>query len=252
MKVLVFDTETSGLPTPNNIPTIVQFSYVKFDMATRKIEKEVDRIIEQPTGFVIPQESINIHRVTNEQCAAEGVNVLGVLQEFWADVEECDRVVGHNVSFDVDRVASVFNKMTHSRYPEEVRREYQQKLKYLSNILVPKLCCTMKSTIDFCNLVKTNVRGRSYKKFPKLAELYQKLFDTIPSGLHNSLVDVYACLRCYVAIENGVEGRSSCGDLEILNRLRVLQGEEEEMEEEIGREGTPTEVGGDVAEPLVA
>jgi hypothetical protein len=42
MKVIVFDTETSGLPTPTVIPTIVQFSYVKFDLETGTIEKEVD------------------------------------------------------------------------------------------------------------------------------------------------------------------------------------------------------------------
>jgi DNA polymerase-3 subunit epsilon len=222
MKVIVFDTETSGLPSPTNIPTIVQFSYVKFDTVTGTIEKEVDRIIQQPTGFVIPQESINIHRVTNEQCAAEGVNVLGVLNDFFEDVEGCERIIGHNVSFDVDRIASVCNKMTHSRHPEQVRREYQQKLKYLSNVMVPKLYCTMQTTIDFCNLVKTNARGKSYKKFPKLVELYEKLFGTTPQGLHNSLVDVYACLRCYVAIQNR-EATDPVSDLEIVNRIQCLE-----------------------------
>jgi DNA polymerase III epsilon subunit-like protein len=218
MKVLVFDTETSGLPSPTNTPTIVQFSYVKFDMETGTIEKEVNHIIQQPSGFVIPQESINIHHVTNERCATEGVNILGVLNDFFADVVDCEKIIGHNVSFDIDRVASVLNKMTHSRQPEEVRREYQQKMKYLSNTMVPKLYCTMQSSIELCNLVKTNAKGKSYKKYPKLVELYQKLFDTTPAGLHNSLVDVYACLRCYVAME-----KAGCsGDLEILNRMQNL------------------------------
>jgi DNA polymerase-3 subunit epsilon len=226
MRVIVFDTETSGLPSPTYNPTIVQFSYVKFDMDTGTIEKEVDQIIQQPTGFVIPQESIHIHHVTNEQCATEGVNILGVLNDFFADVADCDKIIGHNVSFDIDRVASVLNKMTHSRHPEEVRRDYQQKLKYLSSTMVPKLYCTMQSSIDLCNLVKTNAKGKSYKKFPKLVELYQKLFETTPAGLHNSLVDVYACLRCYVAIQNQQQSDAPISELEILQRIQSLENKD--------------------------
>jgi DNA polymerase III epsilon subunit-like protein len=195
-------------------------------MDTGMIEKEVDHIIQQPSGFVIPQGSINIHRVTNERCATEGVNILGVLNDFLADVEECDKVIGHNVSFDIDRVASVLNKMTHSRHPEEVRRDYQQKLKYLSNEMLPKLYCTMKSSIELCDLVKTNTKGKSYKKFPKLLELYQKLFETTPAGLHNALVDVYACLRCYVAIQNQQQSDAPISDLEILQRIQSLENQD--------------------------
>lgn len=220
MKILVFDTETSGLPSPRYDPTIVQFSYVKYDMDAAGIEKEVDRVIQQPTGFVIPQEAIDIHGVTNERCAAEGVNVLDVLHEFYADCADCDRIIGHNVGFDVDRVASVWNKMTHSRWPEAVRREYQQKLKWLSQAMVPKLYCTMKNTIDFCNIEKTNVRGKSYKKYPKLVELYEKLFGEIPAGLHNSLVDVYVCLRCYLALARG--GEPNLHDEHIMNKIKCL------------------------------
>jgi DNA polymerase-3 subunit epsilon len=220
MKVIVFDTETSGLPTATNIPTIVQFSYVKFDMETGKIEKEVDCVIKQPTGFVIPEESINIHRITNEMCAEKGVDVLGVLNQFVEDTEDCASIIGHNIQFDMDRVASVFNKMTHSKHPEETRTFYQQKLKCMAYKMHPKLYCTMKKSIEFCNIMKTSASGKQYKKFPKLVELYERLFNFKPTGLHNSLVDVYACLRCYVALMNGEQQGN---DLEIMNRMNALE-----------------------------
>lgn len=223
MKVIVFDTETSGLPSHTNIPTIVQFSYVKFDLDNKKIEKEVDHVIKQPSGFVIPESSIKIHRITNEMCAATGVDVLGVLNQFVEDSKDCYRIIGHNITFDMDRVASVYNKMTHSRHPEETRKVYERKLKYLANSMVPKMYCTMRHTIDFCNIVKVNVKGRPYKKFPKLVELYEKLFNCKPDGLHNSLVDVYACLRCYLAVVNN--GEPSEFDVDIVNRMNVLQNE---------------------------
>lgn len=220
MKVIVFDTETSGLPSPTNIPTIVQFSYVKFDMSSGMIEKEVDCVVKQPTGFVIPQESINIHRVTNEMCENTGVQVLDILNQFLEDTEDCYRIIGHNVEFDMDRIASVYNKMTHSRYPEDVRKVYERKLKYLSNQMVPKLYCTMQRSVEYCNIVKTGPKGRSYKKFPKLVELYEKLFGYKPNGLHNSLVDVYACLRCYLAMMNNCVAPEY--DLQIINRMNAI------------------------------
>jgi hypothetical protein len=39
------------------------------------------------------------------------------------------------------------------------------------------------------------------KKFPRLNELYGKLFDdAIPENLHNSIIDVIVCLRCFLKI----------------------------------------------------
>lgn len=222
MKVIVFDTETSGLPSTINIPTIVQFSYVKYDLESGKIEKEVDHIIKQPAGFVIPEDSIRIHRVTNEMCSTQGVDILNILNQFVEDSEDCYRIIGHNIGFDMDRVASVYNKMTHSRHPEEIRKFYERKLKYMAHKMHPKLFCTMKNSIDFCNIVKTNVKGNSYKKFPKLVELYEKLFQEQPSGLHNSLVDVYACLRCYVAMMSSRQSKP-ISDFEIINRMNVIE-----------------------------
>ena len=39
------------------------------------------------------------------------------------------------------------------------------------------------------------------KKFPRLNELYCKLFDTpLPKDMHNSIVDVLVCLRCFLKV----------------------------------------------------
>jgi DNA polymerase III epsilon subunit-like protein len=153
-------------------------------------------------------------------CKENGVDILEVLNQFVEDTTDCYRIIGHNISFDMDRIASVYNKMTHSRHPEEVRKFYERKLKYMAYQMHPKIYCTMKRSIDFCNLVKTNVKGNSYKKFPKLVELYEKIFSDKPEGLHNSLIDVYACLRCYLYMTNGGANER---DLDIVNRMSSLQ-----------------------------
>ena len=59
----------------------------------------------------------------------------------------------------------------------------------------------MQETIDFCAIKKINKQGKEYFKFPKLIELHQKLFDTSPNGLHNSLNDILICLRCFYKIK---------------------------------------------------
>jgi DNA polymerase III epsilon subunit-like protein len=46
----------------------------------------------------------------------------------------------------------------------------------------------------------------SRKKFPKLNELYSKLFDTpLPMDMHNSIVDVLVCLRCFLKVRSAKE-----------------------------------------------
>jgi hypothetical protein len=61
------------------------------------------------------------------------------------------------------------------------------------------LYCTMRKTLDACGLVS----ALGYPKVPKLSELYGKLFgeDNVPTDLHNSLTDAYACLRCFYAFQ---------------------------------------------------
>ena len=70
--------------------------------------------------------------------------------------------------------------------------------------------CTMKSSIERCNIgLESNRVGklgeheymvnnrRMYRKFPTLAELHETLFGNIPAGLHDSMIDVEICLKCY-------------------------------------------------------
>ena len=60
--------------------------------------------------------------------------------------------------------------------------------------------CTMKNGINICNIEKRNENNEIYKKYPSLLELHYKLFNTIPCNLHNSLVDVLICMRCFYKI----------------------------------------------------
>ena len=233
MKVIVFDTETTGLPkkvikspttsieegngpyavvqeTETIWPYIVQFSYVIYDTTIHAVLKISDNVIKLPSDVVIPQECIDIHGITNEMSAKRGVNIDIVLNKFMADVQLVDKVVAHNMNFDFNMIkAEVYRVMNHT-YSHFTRGsvdsvERCKRYLYILANLKEKLYCTMRNSISLCNIQMITKTGRSFAKFPKLSELHEKLFGVAPKNLHNSLNDVVVCLRCYYQLEFGAD-----------------------------------------------
>ena len=46
-------------------------------------------------------------------------------------------------------------------------------------------------------------KPRMFKKFPKLSETHNYLFGYVPESLHNAMVDVLVCLRCFLKLRCG-------------------------------------------------
>ena len=207
MRTLVFDSETTGLAktqiiSPSTIhlwPHIVQFSYIIFDTESNKIVKIKDSIIKVPDGFIIADENAKIHGITTEISLAKGVSLEPVLEEFFADFDTCDHIVGHNVSFDINMIKAELQRLIMNSFNEKLQ-EYLTKINTST-----KFYCTMQETIELCAIEMKDKFGRPYKKFPKLVELYQKMFGVTPRGLHNSLNDVIVCLRCFIKLKYEID-----------------------------------------------
>ena len=207
MLVLVFDTETTGLPKSKIInkdvlhlwPYIVQFSYIIFDTELKTLIKIKDYIIRVPDFITISEEVSRIHGITNDISLSKGVNIVDVLNEFFADLSIVDYIVGHNVSFDLNMIRAELNRLIVNANNDEELSEFQT---HLTTINASKnIYCTMKESISLCAIETKDKFGRSYNKFPKLIELYQKLFSITPNNLHNSLNDVIVCLRCFMKLK---------------------------------------------------
>tara|TARA_Y100001970_G_scaffold248887_2_gene318882 strand:+ start:2050 stop:2682 length:633 start_codon:yes stop_codon:yes gene_type:complete len=191
MKILVFDTETTGLPIEKNPsiyetnkwPYILQLSYVIYDLKFNNIVKKFDKYINISDEVEISQESQNVHKITREVCK-KGDLIGDILNEFKKDMDECDLLVGHNVSFD-KRMIIV----------EGIRNKINMNLK--------PTYCTMKNSVDICKIERKGENDEMYYKFPTLNELHNKLFNKELNKikLHNALVDVIVCLKCYVMME---------------------------------------------------
>ena len=189
MKTICIDTETTGLPKKRNgsvtdeenWPYAVQVSWMILN--GEKIEKTRDYIIK--IAGSIPPESTEIHGITNEIMNKKGVSIITVLKELYEDCKEIQIMVAHNLNFDK-------NIILVELYRNKFFKEYNF-FRYSKFIEV----CTMKAGKDICKIEKIDRFGKMYYKWPTLCELYQNLFHSTPENLHNSLVDMCTCLRCF-------------------------------------------------------
>lgn len=122
MKVLVFDTETTGLPPRNkkfkntkemylNYPHIVQLSWilVEFTEKTQSYpEMNVidlyDCVIKIDKNIHIPCEASNIHKITHDICDTHGIPIKHALELFKISCQNTDILVGHNIKFDYEMI----------------------------------------------------------------------------------------------------------------------------------------------------
>ena len=178
MKLFVFDTETTGFVEregPLEVqPYIVQFSGILLELQLDKTLKEIDRI----DAFVKPPISIpfgasQVHGIYDKD-VADKQTVAEQMDTFLSYLNRADMVVGHNIEYD-----------------ESVINYEIQRLGRRGDYHPQKTLCTMKSTVDFCAIPG---RGIGFK-FPKLNELYKKLFGEYFEGAHSAIYDVEATVR---------------------------------------------------------
>ncbi len=185
-KYIIFDVETTGLPKNryshpknyDNWPYIVQISWIIVN-DNKKTEKS---FIIKPDKYTIPEDSIKIHKITNEIANKQGVLIKSVLEDFNKDCKEVNFILAHNMEFDKNVVLASF-------YRNNINTK---------NLKEKKTLCTMKSTTKLCKLP-----GKYGYKYPRLEELYFFLFKKKPSVvLHNSLEDARITLECYEELLN--------------------------------------------------
>ena len=180
MKLLFFDTETTGLPKDrkapveqlDNWPRLVQIAWQVYD--NNILLKEYSYLI-KPNGFQIPEESINIHKITNEKALENGKEIDYILRKFYFDLISSDILIAHNYYYDSSVLAS-----------ELIRNK-------LENIFNTKEhFCTMELSKDLCKIIA----GSNGYKWPSLEELYRFLFNK-NFNAHNALDDVKATAKCF-------------------------------------------------------
>lgn len=200
MRILVFDTETTGLPERNasiyeieKWPYILQLSYIFYDVSNN-ISVIKDQYINISKDIEISNESFEKHGITREKIDSKGINIQNALLEFNTYLSRADLVIGHNISFDK---RMIFVECSRNRIKQQFTT-FRGK-----NKISKQEYCTMKNSVELCDLYYTTQTGKILRKYPTLSELYMKLFPDIilPANLHNSIIDVAVTLRCYIKIK---------------------------------------------------
>jgi DNA polymerase III epsilon subunit-like protein len=230
MRVLVFDTETTGLPqtkilnpdTLHQWPTIVQFSYIIYDLSLNDIVESKDYVIKVPESILISEESSKIHGITNEISSKKGILVDEVLNEFFYYLKDVDWIIGHNVSFDINMIkVELLRIIYNKKLITQQLKMYKYDLHFITNY--KNICCTLQDSIQFCNIQAIDKFGRPYLKYPKLVELHKKLFDSSPNNLHNSFNDILVTLRCFMKLKHDSDLLHSCDSFkQIANQLCLV------------------------------
>ncbi len=183
--ILIFDTETTGLPKDwkspvtdvDNWPRIVQLAFSTYQTDGTLIE-EIDLIV-KPDGFEIPAEASAIHGISQERALKEGIPIRKALDMFIQACERSTILVAHNLKYD------------HSITAAEMIR-----LKLKAKNLIPVKICTKEGSTRVCKLPNAHKWQKGYK-WPKLEELYHFLFKEDFPDAHNALGDVRATARAF-------------------------------------------------------
>lgn len=182
---LFFDSETTGIPdwkSPSdgeNQPHLVQLAAKLVDINTRETVDAMNHII-RPDGWIIPQETIDIHGITMDRADAEGITEKQALFLFLEMWRRSDKRIAHGVTFD-NRIIRIGTK----RYCDDnmidkwKNGQYECTGRLAKEIMFP---------------------GQKGFKIPSLVNAY-KYFTGLPLvQTHDAADDVDACIELYFAI----------------------------------------------------
>lgn len=177
-KYVVFDCETTGLPSGRSNPHLVQLAWSVHGPDGKPIDER--NYIVKPSGYSIPEASTRIHGITDQQARKDGVPLSHVIDNFLlATDSEGVRLVAHNINFDTRVIEAEIEHVG-------LKSKLNDRPGY----------CTMRSTVDLCKIPR---RGGGYK-WPSLQELHLHLFGQHFQGGHNAIQDVRATARCFIEL----------------------------------------------------
>lgn len=185
---LFFDTETSGFmskKTDFDHPDqawCVQIGAI-LSSATETFA-ELNVLI-QANGRDINYHAQQIHGITTERADLEGVLEATACADFAELLMKTPVIVCHNFDFDWPFVYQMMQRNLDALSDEHRSRFY---IEYES-------FCTMKNPVVKAFVDARNVKG--HKKWPKLVELHQKLFNSDFPNAHDAMADIMATRKCY-------------------------------------------------------
>lgn len=196
--VLIYDTETTGLPLwskPSEDPgqpRVTQLAAELCNQETGETLAYMDFLI-KPDGWTIPDEVAALTGITTDKARKFGVSIQQVLPMFlamWSNASE--HRVAHNESFDMRMIR--IELMRHTAYGASFADAWKEAPAF----------CTCSSSLNIVNLpptAKMLAAGRNTPKQPNLGEAYKHFTGEALVNAHNAATDIMACKAVYFALK---------------------------------------------------
>lgn len=187
MKVLFFDTETTGMvlwkerSSNEDQPHLVQIAAKMVDLKSKEVLSSIDLTIEC-FDWTIALEATKTHGLNDFDTKETGVSEQSAIMVFWDLAMKSDLLVAHNVNFD-DRIvrAALHRYLREGEFIESYKE-------------IPQYC----TMTNLTNVVKApHKNGRSGYKWPTLQECYTKFFGREFEGAHTAMGDVNAMIEVF-------------------------------------------------------
>ena len=170
---LVFDLETDGLIENERIPNILQVSWSLIDKSGYSYKRKTELV---NNGDNLNKAS-SVNSIDIETLKLIGKPICEVLKELWRDLHDVSAIISHNTEFDISVL-------------DHHMKECDLFFKFSS---IPCLC-TMKGGKNYLE----SINKEENIKFPKLTELYYRLFDKSITPKHQAIFDKVLTSRCFV------------------------------------------------------
>lgn len=185
--ILIFDTETNGKPINwkgefsdlKNWPELISIAWYLIQPDGAIVNEQYFLI--RPINSSISLEGERIHNISFQKLEKDGNDLNEVLASFEDDLKNARYLVSHNIGFDYPVVFSEYKRLNLNTTNIE-------------NIL--KICTMTKSKKFYGH------RNKYGYKYPKLQELYWKLFSKNDINFHSAKGDAYACMLCLKELYN--------------------------------------------------
>ncbi|HCX20391.1 MAG: DNA polymerase III subunit epsilon [Flammeovirgaceae bacterium] len=181
--LLFLDTETSGIPISlnapindlDNWPFVLQLAWVIYSSNGELIKKENHFVWEEE--IFINESSTKVHGITHDELQEKGEDRKSVMRLLASDLRKYKPlIIGHFVEFDSKMVQVAF---------------YRSGLKNL--ISQQQHFCTMLASKKYALAANST--------YPKLEELYHRLFHEVMRDKHNAMHDAEATARCFFQLK---------------------------------------------------
>ena len=178
-RILFLDTETTDLLSPvvariDKQPYVVEVGIVTLNDG--KIESVYDELVKLPANVTMPEKATKISGITDKELKSHGISKDEMIEDVTEILKDCDMLVAHNASFDVQVMENEANRKG-KKFPWPKR-----------------IICTVEET--------------EYLKSHRLSlgDLYEKCFGEKPKGKrHRALDDAKFTAEIYIKlVEKGI------------------------------------------------